>query len=555
LFGWGPALVATVVAVTLAASPRAAQSQAARADVGGAGELSDTSEVDTCAEEAGNTEQIRDQRTSEHYERGRLLYEQGNFEGAVDEFVAAYCHGGYLSLLIDIAQAFERQSNYEKAVAYLDRYIAAAGDDEQVNVARWRRRAQTWRQLPARIQVATEPPGATVTLTGATGVAGRFPANADRIRVPHGTYEMRIELPGYQTVVREVTARINEPYTYFIPLEPEKGSVRIAVSPRSARLFLDDRLVGVGGFSGDLPIGSYELLVEGRDREPQRRSLQIGAGTNTDLRIKLAKPPRSGRLELVIASTTAGGLVGGGTSAQIFGEGTLPAGVGFALGTGIGFAGGYFGAPDDIPVGYSSYIIGTTVIVASQGALLTSLICSCGTETPGFIGLASGAVGLGLAAATAGRFDLDAGDAAMVNSGAIWGAATGGLFFAVFDQDDRLGEALVLVGTNLGLLAGATLAARHEVSRGHVALVDLAGLSGVVAGFALGRAVGDAAAERDANFALGGMIAGLSIGAFLTRNMDVPRIDTSTGSTSPTVTRVIDADGNGVTTFGLGGTF
>jgi hypothetical protein len=82
---------------------------------------------------------------------------------------------------------------------------------------------------------------------------------------------------------------------------------------------------------------------------------------------------------------------------------------------------------------------------------------------------------------------------------------------------------MLLAGLNLGVVAGAVLARGAEMSRGRVALIDLSGLGGTVAGFALGEAF-DTNPERLSHFALVGMATGLIAGTWITRLLDEPKI-------------------------------
>jgi hypothetical protein len=168
---------------------------------------------------------------------------------------------------------------------------------------------------------------------------------------------------------------------------------------------------------------------------------------------------------------------------------------------------------------------------------------------------------LSIAALTADRFNFDAGDAAMLNSGALWGAIGGGLFAAIFEFKEGVSEGLVLGGLNLGVISGVLIAQRVDYSRRHVALIDLAGLTGMGVAVSLEAVIdnaveGDntegAGTERTAHYALAGMAGGLAVGAFLTRNIDVPKVQNLT----PVIQTSTDPAGGGKTTiFGLGGSF
>jgi hypothetical protein len=408
-----------------------------------------------------------------------------------------------------------------------------------------------------------------VTLTGETGTNALGTANEeDPIQVRKGTYEMRVEMPGYEPAATTIEVEIGQPYSYYFRLEPKKGTLRVTASPSSARIFVDDRLASIGQYVDELPIGKHRVTVEAPGRTPATREFEIGASRTTDLRIELAKPPRSGRKELIIASTLAGGVYGGGVFTRLFGEKTTQATLGAAVGFGLGFAGGYLGVPEGIRVGTSSFVIGTTLIAAAEGAAISAFFAcdpeanaigqysaNCDVDVLGGAALASAVGGMLLSSATASRFDLDAGDAAIINSGALWGTISGALFVAVFDTDGRLWAPLEFLGLNLGVASGVLLSRRLNVSRGHVALIDMSGLAGMVAGVALVNVIEPGSeGERLPHFALIGMTAGLISGTYLTRNMDDPK-SVPMRKVQPQVGAATDAAGKNTMTFGLSASF
>jgi len=528
-----------------------------------------TPEVDNCKVPKDLSRAERRKRASEHYQRGQTLYDQGDYDGAIVEFSSAYCEAPNYKVLHEIAMCFERQVEYEKAVAYFSRYILESPPDLIALRDRTSFRVQVLSNLPARVKVATVPSGATVTLAGETGINALGTANDDKpIEVRKGTYEMRVEMAGYEPVSEEIQVQIGQPYSYYYRLEPKKGTLRVTTNPSAARIFVDNRLAGIGQYVEQLPIGRHNVTVEAPGRDTATREFEISAGRTTDLRIELPRPPRSGRRELMLASTIAGAVYGGGAFTKLFGEQTAEASAGVLVGLGLGFAGSYLGVPTSIRVGTSSYIIGAALIAAAEGAAISSFwACdpsansrgqyeaNCDAEVLSGAALAAAVGGTLAAVATSNRFELDAGDAAIINSGALWGGISAALFVAVFDSDGRLWAPLESIGLNLGVVSGVLLARRMEVSRGHVALIDMSGLAGMVAGVALVNVIEPGSeGERLPHFALIGMTAGLVSGAYLTRNMDDPK-SVPMRNVKPQVSAARDVAGNSTMTFGLGASF
>ena len=99
--------------------------------------------------------------------------------------------------------------------------------------------------------------------------------------------------------------------------------------------------------------------------------------------------------------------------------------------------------------------------------------------------LGGSVAGARIAVLAARQGEIGEGQAAIVNSGVLWGTVSGLLFTQVFAGSDRTDLALTSAGSGLGLITGVVLARRYEISRKRVIYIDLAGTAGLVAGLAV----------------------------------------------------------------------
>ena len=528
---------AAVLILTWAALVGAAAAQPAE-DTGFIGAPRVPLEIDDCPPPPDVAPKHLEAMAAERYDRGEVLHLQGDYQGAVDELVRGYCLVPELAglmcrprkcLLMDIAQSYERLVQYEKAVAYFERYLLVIAKqdntaDEQRAVAT---RIQVLRQLRSTITVATEPRGARIVIANDAGPVATK-GDGERLEVTAGNYTLTVEKTGYETIRQPLTVGIGQPYSYSFRLKPRSGHLRVQTVPGDARIIIDDRLAGIGSFSGDLEIGPHEIVVEARGYLDAREKVEIIAGETRLVSKSLARPPTSGKTQLIVAATLAGTVmgaaaVGGSTDDELLGT------LGGVAGLTIGGAGTYF-LYDDIDLGSSSYIITSGMIGVIEGVGI-GVLASDDPDAGWIGGLVGGGVGAGFAMATAGRFRFTAGDAALLNSGASWGLMSGLWFTQVFHASSNVGAAMVLGGTNLGVVGGVLAGRTLDYSRRHVALIDLAGLVGIATGLSVHSAVvgnaEDVMVERDeqqAHFALAGMAIGLGAGAVLTRNMDAPKL-------------------------------
>jgi tetratricopeptide (TPR) repeat protein len=498
----------------------------------------------------------------EHFQRGEVLYVQGDYKGAVTELVAAYCIRPFYTILKDIGQAYERELDYERAIAYLERYVddvpkdaqksgqcAVDPQEDRLNVIA---RVKSLRALRAKILIKTDPTDATITLSDDTGIKNRG-VSGEPLEVLGGTYRVVIERKGFHSVTQEVRAEIGKPYTFFTKLDPRKGRLRVRSVPANARLFLDQKAVGTGAYETELPGGRYVLSAEASDHLSVIQEVELLSDRDTPVTLELPPAPQTGRRQFIAYVGIAGGIAGGGLAGASDEFAAVAAGAG--IGLGAGFFGSYFVTPHDIPLGTSSLTITSSMLGGVLGGATTVLI----TEDPNRVAPAVG-TGLvlgGIAGYYVGsRTRISPGDAAVINSGALWGTVIGALFSGSFEAGSQIGAGLVLSGLGMGTLAGVLATRYFHVSRTRAALLDLGGVVGVFVGAAIQNVVvqagsngEQAAAEQTANYTLGGLASGLILAGILTRNYDTPKL-----SVTPLVTKT-QTGGTTSTTIGFTGTF
>jgi tetratricopeptide (TPR) repeat protein len=504
---------------------------------------------------------------SEHYERGATLYVQGDYEGAVREFVYGYCLvPSFYTILKDIGQAYERNLDYEKAIGYLERYVKEVPADarrdstcavdpqqDKINVAR---RVEVLRKLKAKIHVESSPAGARITIANDAGVAARA-RSGDSIQVPGGRYEMTTELEGFEPHRQAIDVRIGKPYTYFVPLVALKGRLSMQVVPADARIFIGDRLVGIGSVDAALEGNTYVVTSEAPDRLTDRRQIEVLANQVKRVQVTLVAKPQIGRRQLIVFSTLAGGAAAGSMLYAFQNNGL--ASLGSLGGAAAGLFGSAFLLPDDLPLGTSNLTITSTAggaVLGAGASLLFSGRQEVVQPVAGATAVVSGTFGYLMGT----RTRITAGDAALINSGVIWGSVAGGLFAASFDSGNVVTGGLLLSGLGMGAIGGLLLQNNFTVSRTRAALIDVGGLIGIIGGLAAEsliyptEMVDAEAQEHLANFALGGLAAGLLTAGILTRNLDSPKLPAAP-SISPSVTSALAPDGRATTMYGLRGSW
>ncbi|MBK9035363.1 MAG: PEGA domain-containing protein [Myxococcales bacterium] len=538
--------VATLVALALAAGASAARAD----DDGFIGRPRLRLEIDDCPPHPDLPKPELAARANEYYERAEVLYVQGDYAGAITEFVAAHCLIPAPTVLKDIAQAYERSVRYDLAIAYLERFVVDTDDPTALKNAA--SRVQVLARLSSTIRVATVPPRAKITVRDGASVRGMAVANTDDvIALPTGRYTMTVELPNYQPVDEELTIGVGQPYSYSYRLEPRRGRLRVQTVPGDARILIDDLFVGAGLFDGEVDLGPHTIDVDQPGWNPAHQTIEVTEQAPADASIALTRPPASARW-LAIGGTTAFGTYIGSSVGAIIGGDNAAAGAGLG-GLVAGAVGGYVLVPEDIHQGTASLLL-TATTAGIIGGLELGTALSDDNRLVTSTTLAGSVVGATAAVLVVRQTAVSDGQAALVNSGLLWGTISGLLFTQVFIGSERTDVALTAAGSNLGLLTGIVLARRYDVSRRRSIYIDLAGAAGLVAGLAVQNGVqssgtGSNSDESRSHFTLAGMAVGLGLGIYLTRNFDAPRL-----RIQPQLVPVRDAAGGRGAVLGFVGT-
>ena len=488
-----------------------------------------------------------------HFEAGTRAFDAGDYDAAVGEFRTAYTLKPNAAVLINVALCYERIYKPDLALAAYEQFLAEAPPQNEFRPLA-EKRLRILRQLPGSILVETNK-DALVLLTGEHFHDTALGSHR-WIDLPPGDYHVHISLAEHAPVDEDLHLVPGETQTLPGRLLHQREQLTIFSVPDGARVFLDDKEDGVTPYSRSIETGrGLRLRLEAADFPPYRETFNLEAGRPLYKRIHLPKPRHSGRTELVLAAMAYGGFASTSLAVSIGGS-RVTTGTGLTVliptaiaGVGIGFLGAWALTSDDLKVGHSSIIIGSTFWGGTLGASLAfglGLTAQDSQQNTLAVTLLGSGLGFGAGIVTSWLNDTSPGDAAIVNSGAMWGLLGGtllteGISFRKSDHDQAFGW-LTLGTTASGLALGALLSHYAEVSRGHVAIVDAAGALGMVLGYGVGYAAGDDSFDADsgtvcpghvkrcvtgARYALGGMAVGLLAASILTRKFkdDLPAME------------------------------
>jgi hypothetical protein len=318
-------------------------------------------------------------RARSHYEVGVKLFEAGNHEQALIEFKRANDIKSRPAAVFMMAQCEYVIGRLKDARAHYEEYRTQVGKEgEFYELAN--DRITSIDKRPSTFAINTVPDEATVSISpegdaGKVVVTGLAPNN---FSVPRGRWRVDVTKRNHQGETRIVEIDIAETKPLFFKLEPIPARLEIETIPASATLYINGNRAR-NPYRQDIDPGHVELFAEALDHQPKTLDLTLEPGERRLLtgneRLRLTYVQRSGRPELLVASSLIGGVLGAGAVAAAIGKDIDDQNVSSVLlVTGGAIAGGVAGAvistplvPQYVPDNQAFFILGSTWIGAAEG--------------------------------------------------------------------------------------------------------------------------------------------------------------------------------------------
>ncbi len=247
----------------------------------------------------------------DHFLRGVQLVDDGDFHGALAEFVASYEASGNPLVLINVAIVREQLNEYSEAMDAIERAereappaaLAARRADIDAALLRLRERV-------GFVIVGADAPGLTVTVDGVEQPRARV---REGIRVSVGQHRVALRAPGY--VSRE--SQVNVPARARVEMNELLERVRSTIAVRSnvaaARVLIDGHAAGTTPVASPIAVeeGRHEVRVE-RDGYTSFATVvdAVGRGADVNAQLTWLDPiPETVAGHLVIRATEPGALV------------------------------------------------------------------------------------------------------------------------------------------------------------------------------------------------------------------------------------------------------
>ncbi len=149
------------------------------------------------------------------------------------------------------------------------------------------------RPVTGLVLIHSTPAGADIAINGAH--RGKTPLLLTNLRI--GNHRAEAMYPGYLPMEIDLAISDRTPRKVDLELRPDAGRVRFDSTPQGAQVLIDGTFAGITPRKIDrVPSGAREIEIRIEGHQPFRQTLQLTAGDERDMHIRLN--PLPGSLEL-----------------------------------------------------------------------------------------------------------------------------------------------------------------------------------------------------------------------------------------------------------------
>ena len=248
------------------------------------------------AEEAGPTplsDTLKGLAKAE-YEAAKILYNDGDFNGARLKFEKSYEESKDPRLLWNVAACEKNLRNYARVIELVDRYLAEGAtiitDEQRTKAAELRKTVQGF---VTKLTIRVNQPDATIFVDGKK--VGTSPLEAPVV-ANQGERTVRVEKSGFQPF--EATRELHGGTAVAIDMKltevVNEGVLRV-VAAHGDEIRVDGKLVGSGQWQGSLPKGPHNIEVSAKGKRTYRSEVVVEAGAEKVAHVSLEPVVKSSR--------------------------------------------------------------------------------------------------------------------------------------------------------------------------------------------------------------------------------------------------------------------
>jgi hypothetical protein len=229
------------------------------------------------------------------YEAARILYDDGDFNGALEKLKSAYELSKDPRLLWNMAACQKNLRHYSEVVTLVDRYLkVGAGfiaDSERSDAVAL---LETMRAFVCELSVSTDA-GATVYVDERPLGTAPF---AGPLLVDMGPRKIRISKTGFSDYVASPDLPGGSPVTISVQLSAEnhRGRLRVVAEPADV-IGIDGKTVATGLWEGLLASGTHAVFVSANGKVAYRTEVVVSDNQVNALHVSLQDEPKQALVE------------------------------------------------------------------------------------------------------------------------------------------------------------------------------------------------------------------------------------------------------------------
>jgi hypothetical protein len=226
------------------------------------------------------------------YAAARILYEDGDYAGALTKLESAYAASKDPRLLWNMAACEKALRHYASVIDQLERYLkegsALIGEEERKAT---RELVDTVRGFVNELRLDVRPEGVDVLVDGARVATTPL----DRpLWVDMGRRRLRFEKAGFVPHETEMELSGGSSVDLKVELSPEvhEGTLRIVSDPKAV-ISVDGHVVGTASWVGRLPSGVHTVHISAEGKQPHKTDVVIKDRDTSSLHVNLVDEARA----------------------------------------------------------------------------------------------------------------------------------------------------------------------------------------------------------------------------------------------------------------------
>jgi PEGA domain-containing protein len=226
------------------------------------------------------------------YAAARILYEDGDYPGALTKLESAYAASKDPRLLWNMAACAKALRHYASVIDLLERYLVEGsrmiGTEEREATSQL---VETVQEFVNELRLDVQPEGVDVWVDGSKLVTTPL---ARPLRLDMGKRQLRLEKPGFQTYTTELDLAGGKSVDMKVTLAPEvhEGTLRVVSDP-SAVISIDGHVVGTASWSGPLSSGVHRVSVSANGKQSYDTDVIVKDHDTNALHVNLQDEPKN----------------------------------------------------------------------------------------------------------------------------------------------------------------------------------------------------------------------------------------------------------------------